>query len=101
VTATTDRKVATVLSVVSTTTSTGVRTAAVTLRAVGAGSGVDALDATGWVLVKAGDELLAQVRLEAASATATWSVPAAASGAMTISYTGDSQFAPSLRTLAL
>lgn len=100
-TATADRKVATVLQVVTTTTATGLHTATMTLQATSAGAGVDVLDATGWVLVKAGDQVLAQVQMSHGTAVASWTMPAAGAGALTISYTGDSSFAPALRTVSL
>lgn len=100
-TATADRKVATVLQVVTTTTATGLHTATMTLQATSAGAGVDVLDATGWVLVKAGDQVLAQVQMNHGTAVASWTMPVAGGGALTVSYTGDSSFAPSLRTVTL
>jgi hypothetical protein len=96
-----DRKVATVLSVVTSTTANGVHTATATLKAVNAGAGVDARSAGGWILVKAGDTVLAQVHLTGGTATASWTAPVVGGHSVTVSYTGDNIFAPSLRTIAL
>jgi hypothetical protein len=96
-----DRKVATVLSVITSTTANGVHTATATLKAVNAGAGVDAQNAGGWILVKAGDAVLAQVHLTGGTATASWTAPVVGGHSVTVSYTGDNIFAPSLRTIAL
>lgn len=98
---TADRKVATVLNVTTTTATGGVHTAVVTVRAVNAGAGVESSGAGGWVLVKAGDQVLAQVHMTGGSATASWTMPLVGGHAVTISYTGDSVFAPSLRAITL
>lgn len=96
-----DRKVATVLSVTTKTATGGIQTATATLRAVNAGAGVDAASAGGWVLVKAGDAVLAQVHLSGGTATASWKIPAAGAHSITVSYTGDDFFAPTMRTIDL
>lgn len=97
----TDRKVATVLSVVASGAQGSVNTVTASLKAVNAGAGVDVQGAGGWVLVKAGDAVLAQVRMEGGSATASWTVPLAGAHSVTLTYTGDDTFAPSLRTIAV
>ena len=96
-----DRKTATILSVVTTTAADGVHTATVTLKAAQAGAGVDTNTAGGWVLVKAGDSVLAQVHLTNGTATASWKMPLVGGHAVTISYTGDNTFAASMRSITL
>ena len=96
-----DRKVATILSVATTTAVDGVHTAVVTVRAVNAGAGADTNTAGGWVLVKAGDNVLAQVHLAQGQATASWTMPLVGGHAVTISYTGDDTFAASMRSITL
>lgn len=96
-----DRKLATILSVVTTTAADGVHTATVTLKAAQAGAGVDTSTAGGWVLVKAGDTVLAQVHLTNGTATASWKMPLVGGHAVTISYTGDNTFAASMRSVTL
>jgi hypothetical protein len=96
-----DRKVATILSVVTTTAADGVNTAKITLNAVDAGAGVNTTSAGGWVLVKAGDTVLAQVQVNGGSATASWTTPLSGGQSVSVSYTGDSVFAPSVRALTV
>lgn len=96
-----DRKAATILSVVTTTAADGVHTAKVTLKAADAGAGMDASSGTGWVLVKAGDTVLAQVHMTNGTATCSWTMPLVGGHGVTISYTGDSTFAPSARSIVL
>ncbi len=94
-----DRKVATILSVTTTTALDGVHTAKVVLHA--ADDGVSASAGSGWVLVKAGDQILAQVHMTDGTATASWTMPLVGGHSVSISYTGDNVFAPSLRTITL
>ncbi|MFN2538430.1 MAG: hypothetical protein ABR549_09805 [Mycobacteriales bacterium] len=96
-----DRKVATILSVATTTAANGVHTAQITLNAVDAGAGASTNQAGGWVLVKAGDNVLAQVQMNGGTATATWTMPLVGGHSVQISYTGDNVFAPSLRAVTL
>jgi hypothetical protein len=96
-----DRKVATILSVVTTTAADGVHTAKITLNAVDAGAGANTSSAGGWVLVKAGDTVLAQVQMHGGTATASWTMPLTGGHTISISYTGDNVFAPSARAMAL
>ena len=94
-----DRKVATILSVVTTTAADGVHTAKITLNAVDAGAGANTSSAGGWVLVKAGDLVLAQVQMNGGTATATFNLPIGGGHDLSVSYTGDNVFAPSARAI--
>jgi hypothetical protein len=96
-----DRKIATILSVTTTTATNGVHTAVVTLKAATDGAGVQADTAGGWVLVKSGDLILAQVHMSGGTATATWTNAVTGHGSVSISYTGDNVFAASSRTIDL
>lgn len=97
----TDRKIATILSVTTTTASDRVHTAVVTLRSATDGAGVQADTAGGWVLVKSGDLVLAQVHMSGGTATASWTAPVTGAQSVTITYTGDSTFAAASRVLDL
>ena len=94
-----DRKVATILSVVTTTAADGVHTAKITLTAVDAGAGADTSTAGGWVLVKDGDVVLAQVQMTHGSASASFNLPVGSGHSVSVSYTGDNVFAPSARAI--
>jgi hypothetical protein len=94
-----DRKVATILSVVTTTAADGVHTAKITLNAVDAGAGANTSTAGGWVLIKAGDLVLAQVQMNGGTATATFTLPLGSGHSVSVSYTGDNVFAPSARAI--
>jgi hypothetical protein len=91
-----DRKVATVLTVATDTATAGVTTITSTLKAVNAGAGVEASNATGWMTVKAGDVILAHWEVKGASTTATIATPA---GGFTVTYTGDQTFASATRSV--
>lgn len=92
------RKVATVLSVVTVPAQHGVRTAKALLTPVLPGT----REVTGWILVKAGDTVLAQVHVKDGQALATWTTPLhAASVPVVVTYTGDDLYAPAIRALDL
>jgi hypothetical protein len=92
----TARKVATVLSVVTKTTAEAERIVTALLKPVAAG---EPPAAGGWVLVTAGDEVLAQVHVR--NGQATCSLPPEATGQVMVSYTGDERLAPSQRTIEI
>jgi hypothetical protein len=93
-----DRKVATVLSVVTSTATDGVRTTTATIKPVKAGAGAGSPG--GWLLVQAGEQVLAQAQVSGGSVTARWALPLDADQVV-VSYTGDAVFAPSQRALTL
>ena len=94
-----DRKLATLLSIVTTKAADGVTTATITLKALDANAGANTAQAGGWVLIKDGDKVLAQVQMNGGTATAKWKAPVVGSQTIQVSYTGDSSWAPTSATV--
>ncbi len=92
----TGRKVATLLSVVTSSTDEAARIVTALLEPVGAGQPAAA---GGWILVTAGDTVLAQVHV--LDGHAVCALPTEVAGPVVVSYTGDERFAPSQRTIEL
>jgi hypothetical protein len=93
-----ERRVATVMSVVTTEAADGVHTVQVELRG-GPNPGLQK-QATGWITIHAADKVLAQVHMTGGTAEASWTMPESLGvEAVTISYTGDRAFAPTVRSI--
>jgi hypothetical protein len=93
------RKIATVLRVVTTIDTDGVHTATASLQAVH--PSMDAGPAGGWILVKCGAAVLAQVHVIDGRAVVCWTLPEGGPRGVTLTYTGDQVFAPTVRSLSL
>jgi hypothetical protein len=94
----TDRKTATVLSVVTVAAAGGRRTATAQVRTVTPGPH----EISGWVLVTSGPTVLAQVQVRDGGSVASWTVPPhGGPSSVVLSYTGDDRHAPCSRSLEL